>query len=466
MVKKAKAGEAFKAGIGYTLGNIFIKGINFITLPIFSRIMTTKEFGIYNVFLSYDAILFVVIGMALHSSIRSASYRYKDEINEYTSSISLIYIINSFLFLIIATVFGNLLSSLLSFDKVIIYLLVLYSFGSSAIALYNERVSLEYAYKKYIVVALLNSLGNASISLILMFTIFNNAKDIGRIFGTTITIFLLAIGVFSIFYKKALPRFNKEYWKFGIKYSLPIIPHGISQVLLAQFDRIMIRKMIGASEAGIYSLGGNINLFLTTVTSSIGSSWNTWFYFEMDKNNKKIIQRKAVQLAIFFIIITFLVISASPELIYILGGKAYDTGKYVAVPIVLNAFVMALYNIIVPSEYYTGKTIYIMLGTIFAAVINIITNYIFISQFGFIAAAYTTLFSYICYLVLHIVISYKLVGFFVIPLKWLLLMFTFILAFSIFTLAFLDNIILRCIICLIFGTSFLIILLKKYFKDN
>ena len=277
--------KAFSAGIGYTIGNILIKGINFIALPIFSRLMTTEEFGVYNVFLSYDAILFVIIGMALHSSLRSASYRYNGKIDEYTSSVSIIYIINAVLLLIIATVFGSLLSSLLGFDKAIIYLLVLYSFGSSILTLYNDRISLDYAYKKYIIVAFLNSLGNISISLILMFTIFNNARDMGRILGTTITIFVLALGLIFTIYKKALPKFNKEYWKFGIKYSLPIIPHGISQVFLSQFDRIMIRNMVGASEAGIYSLGGNIKLFLSTITTSISSSWSTWFYAEIDKGN-------------------------------------------------------------------------------------------------------------------------------------------------------------------------------------
>lgn len=65
--------KAVSAGMGYTLGNMLIKGINFLTVPIFSRLMSTDEFGVYNVFLSYDAILSVLIGMALHSSVKSLS---------------------------------------------------------------------------------------------------------------------------------------------------------------------------------------------------------------------------------------------------------------------------------------------------------------------------------------------------------------------------------------------------------
>ena len=49
MSEKGK-NTAAKAGVGYTVGNVLVKGINFISLPIFSRIMTTDQFGIYNVF--------------------------------------------------------------------------------------------------------------------------------------------------------------------------------------------------------------------------------------------------------------------------------------------------------------------------------------------------------------------------------------------------------------------------------
>lgn len=62
---------------------------------------------------------------------------------------------------------------------------------------------------------------------------------------------------------------------------MPIIPHGISQVLLAQFDRIMINKMIGKSEAGIYGLVGNIKLILAIISDSISEVWMTWFYEKM-----------------------------------------------------------------------------------------------------------------------------------------------------------------------------------------
>jgi O-antigen/teichoic acid export membrane protein len=441
--------KAVKAGIGYTIGNILVKGINFLTLPLFSRIMTQEQFGVYNVFLSYDSILFVVVGLALHSSVRSAHYEFRGKTDEYVSSISLIYLLNTAFFLLVVFFFGNYLSGWMGYSKTLLYLLVLFSFGGAMLSLYNNRLSLDYSYKKYMCVSLVNSLGNVSLSLLLIFTTFQKNRDIGRILGATLTLFVIAVVLLISMYRKALPRYNKEYWRFGLKYSLPIVPHGISQVILSQFDRIMIKSMVGDAEAGIFSLAANIQLILTVISDSVFTAWSTWFYEEIDQNHTKAIQKRATQITVLFTILAVGLIALSPEIIFILGGTRYELGKYVAIPMVLDAYALFLYGIIVPSEYYTKKTQYIMFGTIAAAAINIAANLFFIGKFGFLAAAYCTLFAYICYLLFHILISRKLVKFSVIPIKNILFNSLFVVLMAVMGLLLVDSILIRYAICAI-----------------
>lgn len=453
--------KVISAGIWYTVGNMLIKGINFLSLPLFSRLLNTEEFGIYNVFVSYEAILYVIIGMAIHSSIRSANIKFKCNINEYTSSVSIIYLVNAMIMLFIALIFNKQLSKLLAFDKLIIVLLIFYSLGSALLSLYNNYISLEYSYKKYLLVSFFNSVGNVCISLVLILTIFKKKRDIGRIVGATSTICILAFFILCIMYKKAKPKINKSYWKFAVKYSIPIVPHGISQVLLAQFDRIMIRSIVGNAAAGIYSLAGNIMLILTIITDSISTAWSTWFYDQISENRIESINKRAKQLSFFFVVLTVGLLTISPELIIILGGKEYSAGQYVAIPMIVDAFILFIYNIIVSSEYYKNKTTYIMLGTMVAMVINLITNYVFISKYGFIAAAYTTLFSYMCYLILHIVISHKVVGFFVLELKFFLMELVIIILTAIFDLLFIRTFWLRVVVGISITIPIIAYLLKE-----
>ncbi|MEH7095596.1 oligosaccharide flippase family protein, partial [Neobacillus vireti] len=98
--------KALKAGMGYTVGNYFLKGISIITIPIFTRLLSTSDYGLYNTYLSYESIIYIILGMALHSSVKNARYEFKGEIDSYISSVSLLAVFNLMIFLII----GNLVS--------------------------------------------------------------------------------------------------------------------------------------------------------------------------------------------------------------------------------------------------------------------------------------------------------------------------------------------------------------------
>lgn len=458
--------KAIKAGIGYTIGNILIRGVSFLLLPIFSRLMDTDQFGIYNAFLSYDSILYVITGMALHSSVKSAHYTFKGKIDEYVSSVSLIYIINFTIFNIIAIVFGKKLSALLDLPILAIYMLLVYSSGTALLTLYNNRISLDYSYKKYLTISFINTIGNIGLSLLLILTVFNSQRSLGRIVGTSTVIGIIAIYILAYFYKKAKPKYKKDYWKFGIIYSLPIIPHGISQVLLSQFDRIMIRSMVSDSATGIYSLAANLKIILNVISESISTAWSTWFFEEIDKGNTKSIQKRAVQMVCLFGVLVIGLMAISPELILFLGGKEYINGKYVAIPMLIDCFILFMYNIIVPSEYYTKKTKYIMIGTMLSATINVITNYIFILKYGYYAAAYTTLFSYICYVLLHMVISKKLVGFHVLPPAKILPVTISIILCATSDLLLIDVIIIRLCINAIIISLWIVYLYRQIKKEG
>ena len=84
--ERVKQNKIVKAGFGYTIGNYFLKGLSFFTIPLFTRLLTTQDYGKYNTFLSYENILFVLLGFAIHSSYKNARYRFgvvKEDKNNY-----------------------------------------------------------------------------------------------------------------------------------------------------------------------------------------------------------------------------------------------------------------------------------------------------------------------------------------------------------------------------------------------
>ena len=66
------------------------------------------------------------------------------------------------------------------------------------------------------------------------------------------------------------------------------------------------------------------------------------------------------------------------------------------------------YTFYVNMERFEKKTKYISIGTIAAALLNVVLNFIFIPMFGYIAAAYTTLAGFLALLVMHYIMSRRL----------------------------------------------------------
>ena len=294
-------GKVVKAGIGYTIGNILVKGINLLTLPIFSRLLTTEEFGVFSLFVSYETILTILLSVALNTSTKSANLEFRGKIDQYTSSISLIFVVNALLYISIIIGFGGLISELIGLDRSVLVLMVVYCFGGSIFSLYVSRISLDYSYKKYLFISFLNSVGNICISLLLILTVFSSDRAFGRILGATIAIGFVAVVIMVDLYKAARPRYNKDYWKFGLKYSMPLVPHGLSQVLLGQVDKIMIDAMVSKAALGIYSLAGNIKLIMIIISDSISNAWGAWFFEMIDSGQTDKICNRASQLVMLFL---------------------------------------------------------------------------------------------------------------------------------------------------------------------
>lgn len=403
--------KVVKAGIGYTIGNILVRGIGFLSIPIFTRLMSTGDYGLYNTYAAYEAIFYLIISLAFNSTAKIAKLEFKERFDEYMSTIVTAVLVNSAAWLVILNVVYPLISGYIwEFNRFVLNLLVIHSCGSALLVIYNAAISVRYEYKSYLKIALLNSFGGIIISIIAMLTLFADARYLGRIIGVTIGVAVTGLVILWSFYRRAKPNLKKGYIRYALQYSLPVVPHGISQVLLAQFDRIMIRNMTSEVYAGIYSFTGNISSIMKVIVNSVMTAWSPWFFEEYTKKNIKKIREVTKYCILVFALFTSGVMLCAPEVLKLMAPSDYWDGIKLVVPMALDVFCTLLYSIYCEIEYYYKKTKYLMVATVGAAVINIVTNYIMIKRYGYTMAAWTTLFSYICYFVFHYFLSRKFAG--------------------------------------------------------
>lgn len=400
-------GDPKKAGIGYTIGNYLIRGIGFITLPIFSRLLTTEDFGFFNTFISYEGILFIIIGMAFHTSFKNAYLKYPDKFRDYISDCVGICLIIGTVFMMSAIILTFFIKSLTLQYAI---MLIAGSTATALVAYYNAYLGIYYQSSSYLIIAGLNAIANVIVSLGLILTIFSNDRGMGRIYGKTLPIIFISFYLVYRLWKTNKPRFSKEYVRYAFRFSLPLVPHGLSQVLLSSSDRIMISNMIGNSEAGIYSFAYTLSSIVSVTYASLDQVWSPWFYESFKQKRFGDIKRNANTYMSLMSLITIIVMLICPEATLIIGSAKYESSIALAVPVIVGGYFAFIYNFAAVVEYYHEKTKYIAMGTILAAAINVFLNYYFIQKCGYVAAAYTTVFTYFLYFIFHSIIASRILN--------------------------------------------------------
>lgn len=404
----AKINKVASAGIGYTVGNVLIKGLAFLTLPVFTRLMSLSDYGLYTTYAAYESIIVLLTSLGLPSSLKSANLYFPRMIEQYVSSVSLLPILSTLIFLFIAYVVSLFAPNIWGFTDNIVFVMIIQALGSAMITMYNCRVSLDFSYKSFLKISLLSSVGNVFLSLLFILTICSENPFEGRVYGTFVPTFLLGIFISLHFFRKAKPSFNKVFIKYGISYGLPLVPHGLSQLVLSQFGKIIIQNKIGNEAAGLYGLAYTVALIPQIIVQSLALAWGPWFFEAYRDNKIDTIKNKTKDYVNGFSLLTIILFCISPELIKLLSDRSYWEAISIVCPAILGVYFIFLYGLPVEIEYYYRKTSYLAVGTIIAAIVDIILCIMFVPVYGYHAAVYVTVFTYALYFALHMYIAYRL----------------------------------------------------------
>ncbi|MDF2820336.1 MAG: polysaccharide biosynthesis protein [Clostridiales bacterium] len=463
LTKSFKDKKILSASLGYTIGNFLIKGVSFLTLPIFSRILTTSDYGLYNTFMAYESLFVILISFGVYMSIKAASVEFKEDLDGYISNIITYTSFVLFLFFVLLFLFNDMITGVFGYNTVLIGIMLLQSASTTIITIYNIKLSLDYSYKKYLVIALFISLGSVILSLLFIFFVFTETKYYGRILGGALPSLAAALYVIFISFKSKYPKRNKQHLVFAIKYSIPLVPHGISQIILSQSDRIMIMRYIGSVEAGLYSFAYNISVILQILSTSLDTVWGPWFFKNYSLSKFENIKKRSSQYISIFSTLTILLMFITPELVKVLGSQAYSNSIEVLIPVILAIYFTFLYTIPAQLEYYKKKTGLIAISTIIAGIVNIVLNMLLIPKYGYIAAAYTTLISYILNFVFHMIVSKRISEYWPFDIKVISLNIIIVIIFSIISYVLVDFMLVRwLIIVFILGSS--VYIYRRYFK--
>lgn len=390
-----------KASFWFVICSSIQKGIAIATTPVFTRILTTSEYGQYAVYQSWYSLIATFATLNLHAGVfNNGLLKYDTDKNSYQSALlGLSLTITSILFILYIFLPG-FWNSIFNMSPILVVSMFLDSFFSVGILFWSTRQRFDYKYQTLIYVTLISAILAPIIGIIAVLNIPSHKVE-ARVLSFIIVNMIVGGYLIINSFCKGKCFFNKKYWSYALKFNLPLIPHYLSTMILNQADRIMIEKMVGSKEAGIYSVAYSSAMIMTILSQSINNSFVPWTYKTMKTQNYYELKKVTNLLISLIGLLCFIMMLLAPEIICFLAGKEYYAAVHVIPPVAGAVFFMFLFPLFSNIEFYFENTKFIMVASSTAAILNLIINYFAIRFYGYIAAGYTTLGCYIILCLMH-----------------------------------------------------------------
>ena len=387
-----------KSATAYMFSSVFSRGLAIITVPIFTRIMSTEQMGVINLYNSWYSIGSVVATLALTSGgFVVAMKEYEEKRDQYQSSILSLTSIITFFLMIFYFLFYDLSNNIIGLPSSLMALMLIGFLVAPARDFWLARQRYEYKYKFPTIVTILGAILASLFSVIAVLMakkLGTNNTAIYRLFANYFIIYGVAGIIWIHTFIKGKTFYNKEYWKKSLALSLPLVGYNIAAQILNVSDKVMIAKMIGKSAVGIYGILFTVSSLSLMVWQAINSSFIPYLFRNMENKVSKI-KKVSVELLFLYSCVAILLTLLAPEIVWILAPKEYYEAIYIMPPVAAGIFFTSLSQLYSNICVYFKKTKYVMYPAIIAAIVNIVLNSLYIPLYGYIAAAYTTLFSYI-----------------------------------------------------------------------
>ena len=436
--------QVLVSGSWYIVGNFLIKAITFLSVSVFTRIMTVEDYGLYYTYLVYESMLTAIMSLGLAKTITVAKFEFTDSFHDYVASLA------GYQTVLAAGVgvAGILVCRAADLQTGMFAAAWIASYGNCIFQLVEQRFIIENRYVRYIGMTFMNNIPQIILSILLILYWKKQSSYVERLIGHVVPLIFLL--VLCLVYILKNGRVRKKYWRYGLKLGIPTIFMSLSATVLTQSDRVLIGYFEGEDKVGIYSGVGTIGSILYIVMLSMQNVWTRIFMMHFSEKQYQEIRKKMIAYVCLFMVAVFGIMGAGRELCWFFLAKEYRVGDILIVPLCLSWFFNFLGCILSEIEYAGGKALYLTAGMVFGAVINIGTNLLLIPVFGYEAAAYTTAFSYLAVLAFHLLVERRVCRTKAYSVAFLGISVLVMLSYSALIRVFLNHLLMRALIVILY----------------
>lgn len=391
--------KEIKAAVWYAISNILVKGIAFMSAPIFTRLLSPTEYGTASIYSAYQQIILILATWEMYmGAYQLGIIKYAEDRKGIASSILLFVNVFTIIFFVFFLVVWNATEyfSLYSWSTILFLFLYLFFMPSYSSWVVEQRT--DYKYKNVAGMSITSAL--AMFIIPLCFVLFGKRTGEYKYLGDLAGGILIAL---PFYYKTLRNYFSlslsviKKYWRFAVPYTLPLIFHSLSYFILGTGDRLFIQYYRGYSAVAFYSVAYSLGMAFTILSQAINQSFLPWLYTSLKNKQIDKVSHVVNTLLQGIIFVLLIFIAALPEVFSILFPESYKEAIWALPPIVMSIFFLNLYSVFVNVITFYEKTRYIMYISVMVAGINVLLNYFMVPVYSYYASAWITLVTYMLF---------------------------------------------------------------------
>jgi O-antigen/teichoic acid export membrane protein len=411
-------------GAAYTAASIFSKLIAVALLPLYTRYLTTDDYGAAEVLFASVVSISIVVRFGLIEAL--LRFYYKDDENPKQVVASTFAGLFWFSTLAVAIVlpFAGPISEALFDEEARAQLegqapeLVRIAIGGLWVLTMFEFMltlfRLEERARAYFVTTILNVLATIALTIVLVVGADEGAR--GLLLGSYATGAAFVVGLIALHWRQLSLVFDLALLKRLLRFGLPTMPAEVSLYLLNWVDRIIITRTVGLAEAGLYSLAVKFAQAVNVLVRGFQLAWPPLAYSIRDDDEAR--RAYAVVMTLFVAACAFVVTGMwlfSRWIARVLAASEFFA-SWEAVGLISTAVTLyAIYMVMVVILGRTGRTEFNFPAAIAALVANVALNLLLVPSHGIVGAGIALVASYGVVVVLMYAFTQRL---FPVPYQW------------------------------------------------
>ena len=415
----------------YGFSSILARVLNFLFVPIYTRMLTQVQYGVVTEFMAYIAILQVVLVLGLETGcFRFANKEGEDPRRVYSGALLTVFGLN-LAFLACMVAFSEPLSAALGYAgyrSLIIYVAAIL-FCDSITAILFAKLRQEHKAVKFAVLKTVKILTETGANLVLFFWYPRHAFLPGLLSAQPdftypiVAIFLSCVLCLVLFVPDILRL--RLVWDGAVVrrmllYSLPLMVAALPGVANDFLDRVLFRYFDTSSEAwraslGVYQAAVKLAVIMNLFIQMFRYAAEPFFFQRARDKGSRELYAVVMEYFTAFCGLVFLGVIGYIDVISLFLGRDFRVGVGV-VPVMLLSYMLLgmLFNV---SMWYklSGRTNMAIWITLAGLLVTAVVNVVWMPRFSYWASAFGHLASY---LVMFVLSAWLGARYYPIPYKW------------------------------------------------